>query len=110
VPTAASLNTLTASLDKTGAIEQLMALLFNGTSATNGFDSSGHYVRVQPLVGDCTGYAVTPVGGCSANFGSAPASAAGVTRVARQAAGAAARRPRAQAMTGLLRYLIGSGR
>jgi len=113
VPTAASLNTLTASLDKTGAIEQLMALLFNATSAANGFDSSGHYVRVQPLVGDCTGYALAPVGGCSANFGasaaSASASAAAAARIARQAVSTARPKPRAKAMTGLLRYLIGNG-
>jgi len=115
VPTAASLNTLTASLDRTGAIEQLMALLFNGTSAANGFDSSGHYVRVQPLVGDCTGYALAPVAGCSANFGAsaAAASAAPAARIARQAVSAAATKPKpkasATAMTGLLRYLIGSG-
>ncbi len=116
VPTAASLNTLTASLDKTGAIEQLMALLFNGTSAANGFDSSGHYVRVQPLVGDCTGYALAPVPGCSAKFGAsaAAASAAPAARIARQAVSAAAAKPKpkvtATAVTGLLRYLIGNGR
>jgi MlaD protein len=111
VPTAASLNTLTASLDKTGAIEQLMALLFNATSATNGFDSSGHYVRVQPLVGDCTGYALAPVAGCSAKFGAsaAAASAAPAARIARQAVSAAGPKPRAKAMTGLLRYLTGNG-
>ena len=37
-----------------------MSLLFNGTNAANGFDSLGHYVRDEPLVGDCTGYATTP--------------------------------------------------
>ncbi len=67
-PAAASLDRLTASLSKTGAIGQLMALLFYGTSATNGFDSLGHYVRDELLVSDCTGYATSPVPGCSANF------------------------------------------
>jgi ABC-type transporter Mla subunit MlaD len=75
-PAASELNRLTASLDRTGAIEQLMAVLFYGTSAANGFDADGHYVRVQPLVGDCTGYALTPVGGCSANFGGGTGAAA----------------------------------
>ena len=36
-----------------------MSLLFNGTSAANGFDSIGHYVRTEPLVGGCTAYAKT---------------------------------------------------
>ena len=67
-PAAAALDRLTASLSKTGAIGQLMALLFYGTSATNGFDSLGHYVRDELLVSDCTGYATSPVPGCSANF------------------------------------------
>lgn len=67
-PAAGMLDRLTASLDKTGAIGQLMALLFYGTTATNGFDSLGHYVRDELLVSDCTGYATTPVPGCSANF------------------------------------------
>ncbi|HTU87483.1 MAG TPA: MlaD family protein [Solirubrobacteraceae bacterium] len=67
-PAATSLDRLTASLSKTGAIGQLMALLFYGTTATNGFDSLGHYVRDELLVSDCTGYATTPVPGCSANF------------------------------------------
>ncbi len=75
VPSANSLDKLTASLDRTGAIEQLMAVLFYGTTAGNGFDSIGHYVRTEPLVGDCTGYAQTPVLGCSANFTTASGSA-----------------------------------
>ena len=46
-----------------------MSLLFAGTSAANGFDSSGHYVRAEPLVGGCTTYDIKPILGCSANFG-----------------------------------------
>jgi hypothetical protein len=45
-----------------------MGVLFHGTAATNGFDSVGHYIRTEALVGGCTGYAKTPVPGCSANF------------------------------------------
>ena len=74
-PAATTLDRLTASLSKTGAIGQLMALLFYGTSATNGFDSLGHYVRDELLVSDCTGYATSPVPGCSANFSNTSASA-----------------------------------
>jgi ABC-type transporter Mla subunit MlaD len=89
-PAATTLDKLTASLSKTGAIGQLMALLFYGTSATNGFDSLGHYVRDELLVSDCTGYATTPVPGCSANFtkGSSAAADARAASDARQASAA----------------------
>jgi ABC-type transporter Mla subunit MlaD len=115
-PAAASLDRLTASLSKSGAIGQLMRLLFYGTTATNGFDSLGHYAREQLFVSDCTGYAITAVPGCSANFPTGSASAASDTHAAthaRQApshaqltatnaqAGSAAPLPR------LLGYLIG---
>ena len=40
-----------------------MSVLFYGTSAGNGFDSIGHYVRAEPLVGGCTAYVKTPVAG-----------------------------------------------
>jgi ABC-type transporter Mla subunit MlaD len=81
VPASKSLDKLTASLDQTGAIEQLMSVLFQGTSAANGFDAFGHYVRVEPLVGQCTTYVVKPQLGCAANFTGAAtvASAAGAS-------------------------------
>ncbi len=118
-PASMSLDRLTASLSKTGAIGQLMALLFYGTSATNGFDSLGHYVRDELLVSDCTGYATTPVPGCSANFtkGSSAAADAQAASDAKQASDAnAANSGKANksglAGTGaplerLLNYLIG---
>ena len=68
-PTAKSLDKLTSSLDQTGAIEYLMSLLFYGVSATNRFDSVGHFARTEPLVGWCASYVKRPVPGCSANFG-----------------------------------------
>jgi ABC-type transporter Mla subunit MlaD len=134
LPSATLLDRLTSSLNSTGALEYLMTLLFNGTSATNGFDARGHFARVQPLVGDCTGYALTTVNGCSANFGNATtASAASVVSggppVSRSQAGsgasllrpsggasvagllshqAAALSKRAGTFRGLLEYLIGS--
>jgi ABC-type transporter Mla subunit MlaD len=128
-PAAKDLNRLTASLDVTGAIQQLMRVLFYGTSATNAFDSIGHYARAQGIVGDCTGYALTPVTGCSANFSSSSAAAdvpSGRTMRARraraartgraapagQASGAAAgtTNARTQQLGHLLDYLIGGGR
>ena len=59
-PASKSLDQLLESLNQTGAIEQLMGVLFNGTSAANGFDADGHYVRAEPLVGGCTSYVKTP--------------------------------------------------
>jgi ABC-type transporter Mla subunit MlaD len=121
VPAATELNTLTASLDKTGAINQLMAVLFNGTNAANGFDSLGHYVRDELLVSDCTGYAITPVPGCSARFtkgsaAAATASAAAVSPASRAVlskavatAGTSVARAGAAPLTSLLDYLIGPG-
>ncbi|HYB27800.1 MAG TPA: MlaD family protein [Solirubrobacteraceae bacterium] len=101
-PAATTLDRLTASLSKTGAIGQLMALLFYGTSATNGFDSLGHYVRDELLVSDCTGYATSPVPGCSANFTETSGSAdAGATAASDRAAAKQAASNRALLSTAL---------
>jgi ABC-type transporter Mla subunit MlaD len=126
-PAATLLDRLTASLDKTGAIGQLMALLFYGTNATNGFDSLGHYVRDELLVSDCTGYATSPVPGCTANFAKGSASAANDVLASATAAtsqplpkgsqsllktalaGAALSRQSSAPLSGLLDYLIGPG-
>jgi ABC-type transporter Mla subunit MlaD len=120
-PATSSLDRLTASLSKTGAIGQLMALLFYGTTATNGFDSLGHYVRDELLVSDCTGYATTAVPGCSANFGSGSSSAAADAQAASDDTGQSASAGDDTHAAGggvatagaplerLLNYLIGSG-
>jgi ABC-type transporter Mla subunit MlaD len=121
-PAATLLDRLTASLNKSGAIGQLMALLFYGTSAANGFDSLGHYVRDELLVSNCTGYALTPVPGCSANFAkgssasaaSDTASTASLPEGSRQVlkaalAGSAVGGRSSTPLTGLLNYLIGPG-
>ncbi len=127
-PTAASLDRLTRSLDQTGAIEYLMSLLYYGVSATNAFDSLGHYARTEPQVGGCASYVQRPTGGCSANFSGALAAAAGAasvpatktkaapTRVANNIAQIAwkatsgAAQPQGATVKGLLDYLIGTGR
>ncbi len=118
-PAATLLDRLTASLDKSGAIGQLMALLFYGTNAANGFDSLGHYVRDELLVSDCTGYATSPVPGCSANFpkGSSASAASVLTTTSlpkgsqpllRAAlAGSTVARRSSDSLNGLLDYLIG---
>lgn len=125
-PASKSLDELLESLNQTGAIEQLMAVLFNGTSAANGFDADGHYVRAEPLVGGCTAYVKTPVEGCSADFNVAaaadlasaarasgrPVSDRHITETERIAEKAVSAPDGGSSSTlnGLLRYLIGSGR
>jgi len=121
VPSATELDKLTASLNNTGAISQLMSVLFNGTNAANGFDSLGHYVRDELLVSDCTGYAINPVPGCSARFSNSSAaadtaSAAAVSPASKAIlsgavsnAGKSVARAAATPLTRLLDYLIGPG-
>jgi ABC-type transporter Mla subunit MlaD len=120
-PTAVNLDRLTSSLNNTGAIEQLMGLLFNGTAAGNGFNSYGHYVRDEPITSSCTNYATTPVPGCSANFsGGGQAAAVGASAPASRAARISAQVVRAAVrsvpqglsgqLKGLLAYLVGGKR
>ena len=99
-PTAKSLERLTTSLENTGGIQQLMAVLFNGAVAGNGFDSLGHYVRDEPLVSSCTNYVVHPVPGCSANFSAATAAAASVSTDSATAAGTGAFAPPSSKLAG----------
>jgi ABC-type transporter Mla subunit MlaD len=124
-PSAVLLNRLLASLNRTGALEDLMKVLFYGTSALNGFDSSGHYIRTEGLVGDCTGFSQLVIGGCSANFTHTQPSAAdiasarqpGLARATAAEVGVVRPAPRpshveakTHVLTGLLNYLIGSRR
>ncbi len=95
-PVAANLNKLTASLNTTGGIEQLMALLFNGAAAGNGFDSLGHYVRDEPIVSSCTNYVTRSVPGCTSNFSGVSPTEAPRAAAAR-APGSASAAPRATA-------------
>jgi ABC-type transporter Mla subunit MlaD len=122
------LDRLLSSFDQTGGIEQLMSLLYYGTSAANGFDKLGHYLRSEPQTQGCP-YSITPISNCLATF--ANASPAGAARVARTAAAHIAATPsspvsvlssgpgapapvpargaRNRALPGLLRFLIGNG-
>lgn len=129
-PTSASLQRLLDSLNGSGAIEQLMSLLYNGAAATNGFDALGHYARFEPLDSSCTDYVSQTRSGCSANFaGAAAASAAGSSqtgtkrrtesratratradRIVADAVRSAKNTAGAKTMSGLLGYLIGDRR
>ncbi|HET9123506.1 MAG TPA: MlaD family protein [Solirubrobacteraceae bacterium] len=124
-PSATSLATLLQSLNSTGGIEDLMLLLYRGVGATNGFDSLGHYARVDPLAGSCSFYARSPIPGCAATFsfhrspGAQPAArgASGspaTSATSRRIVATAVRRASAQSsggtVGGLLSYLVGAGR
>jgi ABC-type transporter Mla subunit MlaD len=126
-PTATSLDTLLSSLNRTGGIEQLMNVLYQGTAAGNGFNQLGHYVRAEPITGSCTNYATRPVGGCSADFTSgqnssssraeATAARAGSRakptasdRIVARALRAVSSRESTSSMQGLLDYLMGKTR
>jgi ABC-type transporter Mla subunit MlaD len=109
-PSSTSLKKLLDSLNATGAIEQLMGVLFYGTSAGNGFDSSGHYVRAEPLVGGCTAYVKQPVPGCSANFTNGHGGVAAAVDTVAVAATKSVSVPHARSLHRLLGYLIGGGR
>lgn len=116
VPSFQSLDSLTSSFDRTGGIEDLMGVLFHGTAATNGFDSIGHYIRTEALVGSCTGYAKTVVPGCSANFTHtgaaadvASASTAKILNRVRAERGSGIAPSTIGTLDTLLRYLIGGG-
>ena len=124
-PSASLLDKLTASLNNTGGIEQLMALLFAGVSASNGFDADGHYVRAEPMVGSVASTTQSSqILGCSANFtgpgttASADAAAAQVDRHRQPGHGRRSPSPSGRLATsatsntgtvlnGLLHYLIG---
>jgi ABC-type transporter Mla subunit MlaD len=117
-PSARLLNKLLQSLSNTGGINYLMHVLFYGTTSANGFDSIGHYARVQPLVGGCVAYVKKPVGSCSAHFAGASSAAdvATATQVPRPVTAAMARaatgslkvtQSKLTPLRGLLRYLIG---
>jgi ABC-type transporter Mla subunit MlaD len=136
-PTASSLQRLLQNLNQTGGIQQLMSLLYEGASATNGFDSLGHFARFEPLDSSCTDYVSATLAGCSANFSgvqtsSSTAATAGTVATRRTAAskpgtatakptaadkvvatavqGAAGTASEAKTMTGLLNYLVGAKR
>ncbi|MDQ2894212.1 MAG: MlaD family protein [Actinomycetota bacterium] len=117
-PAAALLDRLTRSLDRTGAIEQLMNLLYSGAVAGNGLNSLGHFLRAEPLVSSCTSYLTHPLAGCSANFAGAGTSRPAATRAAAVmnrvvVAAVQTAQPKAAPgsnLQGLLGYLLGSRR
>jgi ABC-type transporter Mla subunit MlaD len=68
-PVSKNLDDLTANLDKSGGIERVMDYIFFQTTAINGFDGISHYLRAGLITNLCSSYAIDPVPGCSAGFG-----------------------------------------
>jgi ABC-type transporter Mla subunit MlaD len=67
-PVSKSLDDLTASLDKSGGIEQFMNYIFFQVTAINGFDEISHYLRASLLVNVCSTYVTTEAPGCGAHL------------------------------------------
>jgi ABC-type transporter Mla subunit MlaD len=74
-PVGATAADLLASFQRTQGIERLMDYIFYQTTAINGFDALGHYLRAELVVNQCVNYAVRPVNGCSSNFSQSGAAA-----------------------------------
>jgi hypothetical protein len=68
-PVSKNLDDLTKSLDESGGIERAMDYLFFQMTAVNGFDGVSHYLRAALITNLCSSYAIEPVNGCNANFG-----------------------------------------
>jgi phospholipid/cholesterol/gamma-HCH transport system substrate-binding protein len=67
-PVGATAADVLESFQKTQGIERLMDYIFYQTTAINGFDALGHYLRAELIVNQCTNYSVRPVTGCSSNY------------------------------------------
>ena len=75
-PVGATAADVLESFQKTQGIERLMDYIFYQTTAINGFDGLGHYLRAELIVNQCINYAVRPVTGCASNFPQSGAAAA----------------------------------
>jgi phospholipid/cholesterol/gamma-HCH transport system substrate-binding protein len=121
-PLSKNLATLTTSLRDTGGLERALDFVYRSTTATNGYDQFGHYLRAQLLLNQCSSYQVTADAACLSQFtGSGSGSAsrattastvtaadtAPVTEAVEQSAPASGAADGAQ--TGLLDYLLGGG-
>src|SRR4051794_4936476 len=67
-PVSKDLDDVTASLDKTGGLEQAMNYVFFQMTAINGFDEISHYLRASLLVNVCSTYVTTETPGCGAHY------------------------------------------
>ena len=75
-PVTRNLADLLDSFQKSGGVERLMDFIFYQGTATNGYDSIGHYLRAVFVVTQCTTYQTKPQTGCFSFFGTPKGSAA----------------------------------
>jgi phospholipid/cholesterol/gamma-HCH transport system substrate-binding protein len=64
-PFAGNLSELLGSLRDTGGLERLLDFIFLGTSTANGYDSLGHFLRVEGIGALCLKYSITPSNTCN---------------------------------------------
>jgi ABC-type transporter Mla subunit MlaD len=114
---------LFTSLQQSGFLENFLGIVYYVGASLSRFDATSHLLSFaidNINDGSCTSYAVTPVPGCGANYGSAPASAASVRAAARGARGRTGsahpagaprgtQRPSSGGLAGALQSLLGSG-
>jgi virulence factor Mce-like protein len=111
-PVSSNLKALTASLDKSGGLNRFLDYIFYQTTAINGFDSLGHYLRTELIAKLACGiYATAPLEECNANFTTPPATETARNPLAAFRAAEAKNRPRgaASGSTRLPGSLVGSG-
>jgi ABC-type transporter Mla subunit MlaD len=118
-PSTEQLLKLLTSLDQTGGYEQLMSLLYNATSVTNGFNSDGHYARAEPLNSNNTNYFNKCPGSCGGKFvndaqtslleSGSPDSVVEQEVVSKALAEADSATRSSKSIGGLLGYLTGNG-
>jgi ABC-type transporter Mla subunit MlaD len=75
-PLSANLASLLTSLRDTGGIERLMDFLFFQTTAINGYDSVGHYLRAGLILNACSTYTIKLFEDCKSGFGQTDEAAA----------------------------------
>ena len=68
LPLSKDLASLSSSFDKTGGIEDVMRFIYYYTSALNGEDELGHFMRASLQVNVCSGRVSKVAPGCESNF------------------------------------------
>ena len=82
-PVGTTLADVLQSFARNDGLERLLDFVFYSTTAINGFDSFGHYLRAGLIVNQCSTYATAPTTGCSANFRQASSSSASAAAMPR---------------------------
>ncbi len=73
LPTGTALNALLVNLQERGGVENLLKFVYGGAAAASRYDAVSHILPAHIFTGQCAMFSETPVAGCSANYGPAPA-------------------------------------